>query len=134
MNCKKFINIFLIFLLLPFLVEGQKKVGKIYDNVDVEAEFIGGTAELIKWVMNMKKSIILDKKSLAPHRIAYKLTIEKTGKVSNVESIGRTPNPNDFRYMNACYNMPNWKPAVKNGHKVRSEISIVMGCSGVVED
>jgi hypothetical protein len=125
---------FFLFFLLPLLATSQQKMDKIYDDVDIAASVIGGQGELMRWMSEMKKSIILDKKTPNSHRITFTLTIEKNGSVSNIENLYHKQHQNDVLYQIAKQKIPKWKPAIHKGRKVRSKITVVINCAGVSED
>ena len=109
--------------LFTFLFWGQllaQEDTTVYELVDQEAQFPGGSAQLLQWITNqeiqMEEGFL---RGTCSSGIQLQFIVEKDGTVSNVKSL----NPCSLSQENAVKLMqgsPEWIPAIANSQKVRS--------------
>ncbi len=95
------------------------------DNVDQEAEYIGGTEAMAKFFHeNLKYPKSLIEKN-AEGKVYVEFTVEKNGKILDVHVL-RGSEFEEFNTLavDLIKKMPKWKPAVKNGKKVSSKMCL----------
>ena len=93
----------------------------VYGNVEVQPEFPGGMAAMMKY---MKTNISYPPKALeekAQGKAFVRFIVEKSGAVSNAEILRSTGNIDlDKEALRVINNMPNWRPGMQLGEPVRA--------------
>ena len=93
---------------------------KIYDIVEVNAEFPGGDAACYKWLADHLKYPVEAQKNGIQGRVMVNFVVEQDGSITQAKAI-RSPHEllskEALRIVNA---MPKWKPAENGGKVVRS--------------
>lgn len=120
-------SILLYFLFLSFNALAQSKADTtIYDKVDVQAEFPGGVAKMLRFIgKNFKFSNAFVKANASIGKQTAKLVIEKDGKISNIVEISpKVGFGMDEELARVIKLMPNWQPAQLKGEAVRSFYSL----------
>ena len=92
----------------------------IYSDVDVQPEFPGGMAAMMKY---MRENIKYPSAALAEKaqgKAFVRFIVEKSGAVSNAEIIRSSGNIDlDKEALRVINNMPNWRPGMQLGEPVR---------------
>ena len=100
-------------------VKRESKTDEIFVVVEQQPEFIGGTTELMKF---LSENIVYPSDALIDKiegRVIVNFVINKDGDVSDV-NIVRGINPSlDSETLRVISLMPNWKPGLIKGEKVR---------------
>ena len=103
----------------------EKESPQIYTSVDKESSYIGGTAEMYKFI---QKNLIIPSKPTAKDygssnvRIILSFIINADGTLSNFEILTHKVDLISFEEaVIECFKkMPKWNPAESNGSKVAS--------------
>ena len=92
----------------------------VYSDVDVQPEFPGGMAAMMKY---MRENIKYPSAALAEKaqgKAFVRFIVEKSGAVSNAEIIRSSGNIDlDKEALRVINNMPNWRPGMQLGEPVR---------------
>lgn len=97
----------------------------VYSYVDQEAEFPGGVAAMMAWLM--KDINFVEENELPTSKIFFELIIEADGALSSIKII-RGLKLTDESIQKLISTSPKWKPAVLNGKYVRSKYNIPISC------
>jgi TonB family protein len=97
----------------------QNKATKtIFTTAEQSPEFIGGQAELYKWLARNIKYPLDAKKNKIEGRVYVKFVIEETGEIGDVKVLQGIGFGCDEEAARVVKNMPKWKPAMQNGYPV----------------
>ncbi|MBL1281215.1 MAG: energy transducer TonB [Fluviicola sp.] len=103
-------------------VAGEDSIVYLYP--DKEAQFPGGILGLLKYFSDSLLRPIECGSICVVGRIYLKFIINKSGQVSNIEIERGIDKVLDKITKEMIENMPNWKPALHNGEKVRSFVRL----------
>ncbi|MCR9172478.1 MAG: energy transducer TonB [bacterium] len=113
-------KLLLLLLFIPFLSLSQEDT-TIVDFPDVEAEYPGGTAEMVKFIYENIE--FPDSAYEYPRSRTYvTFVVEKDGSLTNIQCSNGTKLGKAFE--DVIRIMPNWKPAKLNGTEVRSRCRV----------
>jgi len=96
----------------------NKATKQIFTKAEQNPEFIGGQAELYKWLAKNIKYPLEAKNNKIEGRVFVKFVIEANGEIGDVKvmkGIGYGCDDEAARVLKA---MPKWKPAIQNGYPV----------------
>lgn len=97
---------------------------EILDIVDIDAEYIGGYAEMMKFIQENLEypddAIDLGEQG----RVYVNFVVEKDGSISNVKIERGVSEAIDREAARIVRSMPNWKPGELNYAKVRSRVRL----------
>lgn len=102
-------------------IEALKKSNEIFTNVDEEATFPEGMEKAYEWLIANIQYPAAEKNQKIEGKTLVKYVVEKDGKITNIEIVNGTSNPNfvnESKRVIAA--MPRWIPAKKKGVPVRS--------------
>ena len=109
----------LFFLICSFQVVSQEDT-TVYQYVDEDAEFPGGTSALMMWIhKNVCYPEISDDDILYAGKIHLEFVIERDGSISHIV-VNSKCIPCKEAYINLMEISPKWIPAKLNGNNVRS--------------
>lgn len=92
----------------------------IVDYPDVEAQFPGGSAEMMKYLIKNFKYPDCLMAEYPYGRIFIEFIVNTDGSIEQVKVLKRIAKELDDEAIRVVKNMPNWIPAEKEGEKVRS--------------
>ena len=93
-------------------------VTKIFEVVEVMPKFMGGDAELMKYLSSNLKYPTIAIESNIQGRVVLKFVVRKDGNIDNVQVL-RTLDPScDKEAMRVLKTMPKWVPGMQNGRPV----------------
>jgi TonB family protein len=108
------------------LKDSLERANQIFEIVDEPAVFVGGTTELMKWIVkNLEYPTIAMEEGLQG-RVYIKFIVEKDGSVSSpkvMRGIQDCPMC-DKEAIRLVKSMPKWTPAIHDGRIVRSYMII----------
>jgi protein TonB len=87
--------------------------------VDEEAEYLGGYANMMKFIQEHLVYPQGDIEMGTQGRVTLKFVVEKNGEISNVSIIQSLSPDCDKAAIKVVRSMPNWKPGRNNGKVVR---------------
>ena len=114
-------RVFLVFFLLSICsVLSAQEDTTVYELVDQEAEFPGGTAEMMKWIQsNLVYPTINENDLQLSSKIYIEFIVEKDGSLQQI-MVKTKCEPYRESAFNLMKTSPNWIPAKLNNSKVRS--------------
>ena len=97
----------------------EEEEEEIFQTVEVQPEFPGGMAELMKYIQkNIKYPTICQEEGIQG-RVIVQFVVNTDGSISDVEVV-KPVNPHlDKEAIRLVSSMPNWKPGEQRGKKVR---------------
>jgi hypothetical protein len=116
-------SLLFFFIMLIQSIAFSQQDTTIYSIVDKEAEFTGGAAAMMAWLM---KDMNFEN-DLPPSKTYFILTIESDGRLSAIENIrGLQLTPQAIQKLIST--SPKWTPATLNGKYVRSNYNLPLSC------
>jgi len=112
-----------VFLAISINVKAQEK-SEVLDYPEEIASFVGGNAELMKYLQDSIKYPTECGDSCLSGKVYIQFVIEKDGSVSNVKCIRGMAKIYDDAAIKCVENMPKWIPARQNGKPVRSKFTL----------
>lgn len=113
----------LIFLFtLPFLLFSQEEDTTIVLYPHKEAEFPGGSAEMMKYIRENLEYAKIEFETVPDGRIFIEFIVNLDGSIEQVKARKEGLKELDEEYIRVIKSMPNWIPAEVNGEKVRSRM------------
>lgn len=118
-----------ILLLIPVMIFSQEKAtkvsnapteGKIYEKVDQEANFPGGSSELMNFIGKNVKYPEEAMRNEEQGKVFVEFIVNVDGSVSDVKVLRGVSKLLDREAMRVVKRMPDWTPAEIGGNKVRS--------------
>lgn len=92
---------------------------KIYDKPDVAPDYIGGEAELNKFINKNTKYPVIAQENGIQGRVQVSFIVEKDGSIADAQIL-RSRDPSlDGEAIRVIASMPKWKPGTVNGKAVR---------------
>ncbi len=124
---------------IMFLIKGEKRTisqpnkaekvtttneEKIYDKVDKNAEYPGGTEALMKFIMTNLKYPETCRKEGIQGRVVIKFVVNTDGSIVDMEEV-RSPHADlTAEAMRVIKMMPKWTPATVGGKTIRSRFNL----------
>ncbi len=118
-------RILLFIAFFTFFSASAQQDTTIYSTVDKEAEFPGGPAAMMSWLMKDMK--FTDENELPTSKIFFKLIIEADGTLSTIENM-RGLKLTDDAIQKLISSSPKWTPAQLNGRNVRFKYYLPISC------
>jgi len=115
------LRILLFIAFFTFFSASAQQDTTVYSYVDQEAEFQGGVAAMMAWVM--KDMNFVWENELPTSKIFFELIIEADGTLSSIKNV-RGLKLTDEAIQKLISTSPKWTPAVLNGKYVRSKFAI----------
>lgn len=118
-----------ILLLIPMVLFSQQGLTeakvenldeKIYEEVDQEANFPGGSAEMMNYISKTVKYPEVAMENGEQGKVFVQFVVNADGSVSDEKILRGVSKEIDEEALNVVKNMPNWIPAELDGKKVRS--------------
>lgn len=118
-----------VFVLFPMLVFSQQPATgissseskqKIYEEVDQEAVFPGGSADLMKFLSDKVEYPEKAQESGQEGTVFVEFVVAEDGKVIDIKKLKGVTEELDAEAMRVVKAMPNWTPAVKDDKNVAS--------------
>jgi len=100
------------------------KVSELENKINSQAQFPGGLKELAKYLTKNIKYPRNSRTSSSRGKVIVCFTIEKDGKISNVQIVKGVNKILNKEAKRVVSNMPNWKPALENGIAVNTKLNI----------
>ena len=103
----------------PVAPKVEKVVAPVVEFPDVEAQFPGGPAEMMKWI---QKNVEYPQTSIEMNeqgRVFLSFVVEADGSITNVKVERGISSDLDREAKRVVRSMPNWIPGENNGRKVR---------------
>lgn len=91
---------------------------------DVEAEFIGGSVQMKRFIIDNANYPYYESQSGITGKVYVQFIVEKDGSISHVETLNSVSKGLDREAVRIIKSMPKWKPAEKDGEFVRSFMQI----------
>ena len=113
----------MLFSQVPITVaspEGAQNKGEIFEEVDVEASFSGGAAEMMQYIAHNVKYPEISMENGEQGKVFVEFVVNEDGTVSNIKILRGVSRDIDVEAMRVVKNMPKWTPAEIEGKKVRS--------------
>jgi protein TonB len=113
----------MLFSQVPITVasqEGAQNKDEIFEEVDVEANFPGGAAEMMQYIAHNVKYPEISMENGEQGKVFVEFVVNKDGSVSNIKILRGVSKDIDVEAMRVVKNMPKWTPAEIEGKKVRS--------------
>lgn len=96
----------------------------IHEFVEKTAEFPGGQAEMMQWLLSNIHVPTSDKASELTSTLLFSFVVEKDGRINQIRVL-RSIDPETDRYLAGIIkSMPRWQPAIHEGKVVRSRYSL----------
>ncbi|MBX7225798.1 MAG: TonB family protein [Chitinophagales bacterium] len=110
----------------PKVVEPEppKEDNKVYDFVQVKAEFPGGTQAMYKWLSANCEYPRIAKENGITGRTIVEFVVLKDGSIKDVKVLKGFNELCDKAAVEAVKKMPSWKPANQNGNTVNSKFQL----------
>ena len=110
---------------MPMPEETPKPAGdEIFQIAEQQAEFPGGTTELMKYIKTNQQYPEIAKKDGIEGRVFLKFVIEKDGSVSNIIVLRSIHKLLDNEAIRVVKSMPKWTPGKQKGQIVRSYFTL----------
>lgn len=93
--------------------------GKIYTVVEQQPEFPGGEAAMMAYIKKNLKYPASASENGIQGRVTLSFVVEKDGSISNIEILRSPAEELSQEAIRLVKSMPNWKPGVLKGKKVR---------------
>lgn len=90
-----------------------------YYKYEIMAEYFGGVAELGKYIQNEVKYPVKARNNGIYGRVIVKFVVNTDGSISEVEVVKSVSKELDEEAIRVVSKMPNWKPGMRDGEKVR---------------
>lgn len=100
--------------------ESPRQEEEIYDIPDQPAEYPGGDAERLKFMVSELKYPALAKEYAIQGMVVVKFVVEKDGSITNIQIVRDIGGGCGKEIVRIIGLMPKWKPGMKNGLPVRS--------------
>lgn len=104
--------------------EPAPKEDEIFQAVEQQAEFPGGTAALMKWLSNNIRYPEAAAQNDVQGRVIVKFVVEKDGSVSGAQILKGVDKDLDKEALRVVGKMPKWQPGKNNGVTVRSYFTL----------
>ena len=119
------LRILLFIAFFTFFSASAQQDTTVYSYVDQEAEFPGGAAAMMAWLM--KDMNFVWENDLPPSKTYFYIIIETDGTLSAIKNVkGFQLTPEAIQKLIST--SPKWTPAVLNGRYVRSKYNIPISC------
>jgi protein TonB len=99
-------------------VIAEEKEDKIWEVVEQQATFPGGTEALMKYLNDNIKYPVVAQENGIKGRVTLKFVVNKQGKISNVTVLKGVDPSLDKEAMRVVNSMPTWIPGKQNGKEV----------------
>lgn len=97
----------------------KEEENKVFDIVEQDPQFPGGTGELMKWIKaNLVYPVVAQENGIQG-RVTVGFVVEKDGSITDVKIDKGVDPALDKEAMRVVKAMPNWIPGQQNGQKVR---------------
>ncbi|MDA8648265.1 energy transducer TonB [bacterium] len=111
----------LLIILFPFFAFGQQEDTTIVDFPDVEAEFPGGQARLLNFIItNIVYPDTIEYEENPPSKFYFSFIVEKDGSITQIKNERSSSDYYAKSHIDVLSKMPRWIPAKVNGEAVRS--------------
>lgn len=99
---------------------------KVYENVDVKPQFIGGQEALKKYISDNLKYPEYETRNKIEGQIIVQFTINKFGMVTDVQAVNNAGNFENLarEAVRIVSKMPDWKPGQKDNLRVNTRYSL----------
>lgn len=97
---------------------------RIFEAVEQQASFPGGTTALMKWLNNNLRYPELAQQNNVQGKVIVKFTVEKDGSISNPTVVRGVDKDLDREAIRVVRKMPKWSPGKNNGVAVRSYFTL----------
>ena len=101
-------------------VEAPKEDNEVYQVVEQQAEFPGGTTELMKYLYSNIKYPAIARENGIQGRVVLKFVVEKDGTVNGITVLKGIHELLDKEAIRVVKSMPGWKAGKQGGRNVRS--------------
>lgn len=97
---------------------------EVFDIVDLEASFVGGVVEMMKYVQSNVNYPEMSIEAREEGKVFVTFIVEKDGSISNIEVVRGVSKALDREAKRVVQSFPNWIPGEKNMQKVRTRVSL----------
>ncbi|MCM1429792.1 MAG: energy transducer TonB [Clostridium sp.] len=97
---------------------------KIFEAVEQQASFPGGTSALMQWLSKNLRYPELAQQNNVQGKVIVKFTVEKDGSISNPTVVRGVDKDLDREAIRVVKKMPKWSPGKNNGAPVRSYFTL----------
>lgn len=104
--------------------EVKPKEEEIFVAVEQQAEFPGGTAAMMKWLINNVRYPESAQQNDIQGRVIVKFVVEKDGSIGKAEILKGVDRDLDREALRVVKKMPKWQPGKNNGVAVRSYFNL----------
>jgi periplasmic protein TonB len=105
-------------------VEVPKEDTEVYQVVEQQAEFPGGTTELMKYLRDNIKFPAIARENGIQGRVVLKFVVEKDGSVNGITVLKSIHELLDKEAIRVVKSMPSWKAGKQGGRNVRSYFTL----------
>ena len=105
-------------------VETPKEDTEVYQVVEQQAEFPGGTTELMKFLRDNIKYPAIARENGIQGRVVLKFVVEKDGSVNGITVLKSIHELLDKEAIRVVKSMPGWKAGKQGGRNVRSYFTL----------
>lgn len=100
--------------------ENAQNEGEIYEEVDVEASFPGGSTEMMQYIAHNVKYPEVSMENGEQGKVFVQFVVNEDGTVGNIKVLRGVSKDIDIEAMRVVKNMPKWTPAKVDDKEVRT--------------